>query len=286
MGRRESLNAQLQEAIALAQAGQRVEARRLLEAIVEADPRQETAWMWLATVAGDRDERLRFLRRALALNPSNPTTAQAYRQLTGDDYAPEPAGDTPPGRGWRAHLTQDAPISLPFVLVLMVLAAGAVIAIVVIANNRSDDGQGSSRPTLTPVFILPTATATFGPPPTITRTPFPTYTLGPSPTSIWLAPPATWTVEPTLTIPPSRTLLPSLTPIPTRTITPSPAPATATDTPGPDSPTLSGVATLTPAATRDRQRLTQTAAAELTLSAPPPTTAPTATPEATEINFN
>ncbi len=67
--RRAEITEKLQQAIALAQAGQQADARRLLEEVVAADPQQTLAWMWLATVAGDRDERVRYLARALALEP-------------------------------------------------------------------------------------------------------------------------------------------------------------------------------------------------------------------------
>ena len=66
---RAEVNARLKEAIALAQAGQRIEARRLFSEVVNADPRQELAWMWLATVSTNRDERIDYLEHALALNP-------------------------------------------------------------------------------------------------------------------------------------------------------------------------------------------------------------------------
>ncbi len=84
---RAEVNARLKEAIALAQAGQRIEARRLFSEVVNADPRQELAWMWLATVSTNRDERIDYLEHALALNPQNPTTRRAYEQLTGTPYA-------------------------------------------------------------------------------------------------------------------------------------------------------------------------------------------------------
>ena len=71
----------------LAQNGQHTEARRLLEQIVEADPRQEMAWMWLASVATSRADRVTFLERALALNPANATAQNAYIQLTGQAFA-------------------------------------------------------------------------------------------------------------------------------------------------------------------------------------------------------
>jgi predicted Zn-dependent protease len=107
------LKAKLQEAITLAQAGQRTEARRLLNEVVEADPTQELAWMWLASVSTDREERIQFLERALTLNPDNPTTQQAYAQLTGHPFEPPPPSTSESRRpAWSKSLGREAPISL------------------------------------------------------------------------------------------------------------------------------------------------------------------------------
>jgi hypothetical protein len=236
---RGELNARLKEAIALAQAGQRLEARGLLSQIVEADPRQELAWMWLATVSTGREERIEYLERALALNPDNPTTRRAYEKLTGETYgssrpsAPPPAvpaSAAPPPPNvprWLRALGQDAPISMTNFFILMVLAAAAVIVIMVVNTTRDSSPRKS-----TPRFVLPTAlpspTSRFSPTPS--DTPRPTHTPGPSPTSVWNAPPPTWTTVPTATEAPSATPVPTATDTPTLTASPSPPPLTATFT--------------------------------------------------------
>jgi len=253
-------------AIALAQSGQHAEARRLLEQIAEVAPDLEAVWLWLATVAPDRAERMAFLERALAINPDNATTRAAYAKLAGKP--PEPLA--PPSRKRPAQLemrTRDAPVSRGNVI--MILAVGVVaVFVVVLAVNLRGEATGPRTPPA-PLFNLPTATWTPRMSPTPSRTLRPTNTPGPSPTSIWDTPPPTWTVSPTrppLTPSPSPTLPPrptntaSFTPLlPTATFTripptdtPTPAPATQTaafaltsDAPGGD-PARPASATATP----------------------------------------
>ncbi len=198
--------AALQDAIMLAQNGQHTEARRLLEQIVEADPRQEMAWMWLASVATSRADRVTFLERALALNPANTTAQNAYLQLTGQAFAAPAAQPVMPDSS-RGLLRAAA-----IVITMLVLVIAAAF---VLAGQLVEDDSGSSRPipTLRPIGDQPAGALDVFP--TITRTPFPTRTPGPSPTSIWAAPPPTWTPPPAGSPVPTRTPAPSFTPLPT-----------------------------------------------------------------------
>jgi hypothetical protein len=247
------LRAKLQEASALAQAGQRTEARRLLNGIVAADPTQELAWLWLATVSTDRQERIQFLERVLALNPHNSTAQKAYAQLTGHEYLPPPpaAESDAPRPDLKKKLTQDTQLPLTSIFTLMALAAVAVIVIMIVVNSRNDNKSGSKdRPDPTLPFILPTRTPTWGPSPTNTGTPFPTPTEGPSPTRIWDVGVPTWTPVPTRTQPPTLTPLPTSTPLPTQTDTPTLAPPSETFTPGPATASPTPGAVITRRATR------------------------------------
>lgn len=63
--------AEVERAVALIEKGQREEGRVILEALVEADPRHETAWLWLAAITRDRDMKLGYLDKALAANPQS-----------------------------------------------------------------------------------------------------------------------------------------------------------------------------------------------------------------------
>ncbi len=241
--RRAEIADRLQQAIALAQAGQHSDARRLLEEVVAADPQQALAWMWLATVARDRDERVRCLARALALEPDNRAAQDAYQQLTGQVYMPPPS--SPSRTGWRRVLLGDAPLGLGSYLLLLLVGAAAVVVIALVASGRDDEKQADIPPT--PRFGLPSATAAPHVSPTPSVTPWPTRTPGPSPTLLWDAPPPTWTPVPTDTPAPSRTPAPSATSTPTAGLTPTPVPPSATFTPLPPTSTRTPSLTAQPA---------------------------------------
>ncbi len=228
---RADLTARLQEAIALAQAGQRMEARRLLQQILAEDPQLVPAWVWLATVTADRAEKVACLERALTLEPDNRTAQQAYLHLTGHAYEPPPP--TPTRSGWSA-LTADAPIGLVSFALILLVGAAAVVIIALAINARNETRPVRTPPTRILASPVPTATPFLSPTASATRRP--TITPGPSPTSIWAAPPPTWTLQPTDTPAPTFTPLPTRTPVPSATHTPWPTPS-ATFTPLPPSAT-------------------------------------------------
>jgi tetratricopeptide (TPR) repeat protein len=61
----------LQRAIQLARAGQKTEARDLLLQVVEVDPRNEMAWMWLAGLVETLEDRIIACENVLTINPAN-----------------------------------------------------------------------------------------------------------------------------------------------------------------------------------------------------------------------
>ncbi|MDW8325325.1 MAG: YIP1 family protein [Anaerolineales bacterium] len=64
-----SARAELERAVALIEEGRREEGRSILETLVEADPKNESAWLWLAAITRDREMKLGYLDKALAANP-------------------------------------------------------------------------------------------------------------------------------------------------------------------------------------------------------------------------
>lgn len=68
----------LTEGQSAARRGDRAMARALLTQLVEQDPRNEEAWMWLSGVVTDADEQQICLENALVINPNN---AQARKGL-------------------------------------------------------------------------------------------------------------------------------------------------------------------------------------------------------------
>lgn len=218
--RSSDIQAQLHDAIRLAQSGQRSEARRLLERIVQQEPDRAVAWMWLATVTTDRAERVTFLERALTLDPANARAQDAYAQLTGRAFEPPPA---PPAAQVSGAVQR---ISPSVVNVVVIVGLVLVIGMVVLLLLGVFDSDSSA--TVLPTVPSRTPSNTPGPSPTATWTPLPTSTPGPSPTSIWDAPPATWT--PPAAQPATRAPAPTRTPAPRPTATATASPEAGAET--------------------------------------------------------
>lgn len=70
-----------QRGIAAAKAGQNDVARQLLQQSIRLEPRNEAAWIWLASVAQDRRERLFCFQKLLEINPQNETALKALRAM-------------------------------------------------------------------------------------------------------------------------------------------------------------------------------------------------------------
>lgn len=86
-----------QQGIAAAKAGQNDQARQLLQQSLRLDPRNEAAWIWLASLARDRRERLICFQKVLEINPGNETALKALQsmgiqpeELLGQQVAPTP----------------------------------------------------------------------------------------------------------------------------------------------------------------------------------------------------
>lgn len=69
------------QGIAAAKAGQKDQARQLLQQSLQLEPRSEAAWLWLISLARDSRERLFYLNRLLEINPANEMGLQALQQL-------------------------------------------------------------------------------------------------------------------------------------------------------------------------------------------------------------
>jgi len=66
----------LDRAIAAARMGRNVEARALLEAVLEVDDRNEQAWLWMSGVVDSDEERIICLENVLTINPRNEAARQ------------------------------------------------------------------------------------------------------------------------------------------------------------------------------------------------------------------
>ncbi|NOG48290.1 MAG: hypothetical protein HND48_01715 [Chloroflexi bacterium] len=61
-----------------------------MEEVVGQDDRNELAWIWLATVAINANERRDYLRRVLEINPRNQRAREALSRL-GDESTLRPS---------------------------------------------------------------------------------------------------------------------------------------------------------------------------------------------------
>lgn len=95
-----------QQGIQAAKAGQKEEARQLLQQSIRMEPDNEAAWLWLASVARDNRERVFCLQKLLEINPENETARKALEAAT---PAPTPTTTQTIKRLPNAPVTQPAP---------------------------------------------------------------------------------------------------------------------------------------------------------------------------------
>ena len=82
---RNAMNTTLQQAIAAIETGDTWSAQQLLIQVLRAEPRNETAWLWLSTTFDDLEKRHYCLRQVLALNPDNELALEWQQQLATRD---------------------------------------------------------------------------------------------------------------------------------------------------------------------------------------------------------
>lgn len=76
-----SLQEKLRQGIEAARKGDKIAAQRLLRVVVESEPNNEVAWMWLASTLENLQERREALQEALRINPKNTRAQEALKQL-------------------------------------------------------------------------------------------------------------------------------------------------------------------------------------------------------------
>jgi len=86
----------LRRGIAAARADQRETARRYLQQVIELEPTQEQAWLWLSTVAETPVAAQACLEQALRINPNNTATRQALAALQRGISKPPPSPSSQP----------------------------------------------------------------------------------------------------------------------------------------------------------------------------------------------
>ena len=100
-----------QRGIAAAKAGQNDSARQLLQQSLRLDPASEPAWIWLASIARDRRERLFCFQKLLEINPQNETALKALASM---GITPDQLGGQPTAAPVQQSVQPAAPgVPLP-----------------------------------------------------------------------------------------------------------------------------------------------------------------------------
>ncbi|MGQ9889795.1 MAG: hypothetical protein ACUVSX_15110 [Aggregatilineales bacterium] len=196
------LQEKLRLGIEAARRGDREAARLLLRQVLSADPRSESAWLWLASVVDSLAERRACLQNVLKLNPNNQRAREALSRLdaaVAGRPAP-PARRTPPQPAAREQAGGFSPV-IAALLVVAVLALVVFLAVNVLGsaslapvNQATAEAAINPTPTQTPDPASYTATPFFGVlvtlapdavnlPPTFTPTYTPTASVTPTPTA-------------------------------------------------------------------------------------------------------
>ena len=138
----------LQQAIAAIKAGDKKTGQQLIAQVIKADPKNEAAWLWMASTLDDPQEKKECLQKVLQINPDNEMAKKALAafERPGEpaelprlqDIAPKPAQEAAPStdlvgtRMWRLSL-----FVLGGVAVLLVLCIGAMLVLPSIVRHEA-----------------------------------------------------------------------------------------------------------------------------------------------------
>ena len=96
MSEKEKVAETLQKGIRAARRGYKEPARRLLSQVLQVDPQNEEAWLWLSRVMDTPQERAECLRRVLAIHPDNRWASEQLAALEAEALPGEEAGAPAP----------------------------------------------------------------------------------------------------------------------------------------------------------------------------------------------
>lgn len=191
-----SIETLLKQAELAAREGRPAEARRAFQAVLNLDPTDETALLWLAYLARDGRASLVYLARLLEVNPHHSQARAAIRRARKRVPTSQPGPVPLPPQ--RARPWTPYGLALTLALVSLIIGLGLQFRRHANALNAADPTstliptavalatftpEPSPSPTPTP---LPTATSTPTPSPTATPTPLPTVTSTPPPSWAWV----------------------------------------------------------------------------------------------------
>lgn len=210
----QSHDALLRQAFELAQTNKRAEARQLILRVVTQDEENARAWMLLARITTDLDERRTALMNVVNLEPFNTKAQEALAELEGKLAISRAIGDTPEKRKSGRRVLR----TFLFVLIglMALIALGVVILVAVRNSQRSTEVAEITQfavnlnNTQTAIALVANATETAVQQAIVDIT-----------STYLAAPTATNTPRPTL--PPENTATPTITPTPTNTRVAPPA---------------------------------------------------------------
>jgi len=161
----------LQQAINAIQGGDISQGRQLLARAVQANPLDEHAWLWLASVHEDPDQRRACLQRVLSLNPDNEIAQRTLAQLDPshragnvppiDEPVTKPTTATPVGRAvpggmptWKEQDKRRAMRWLSILLAVLVVAAWGLIIGWVILSPAPVEATPAVPASDTSLFVI------------------------------------------------------------------------------------------------------------------------------------
>ena len=98
------LETAIETAIEAIKAGDREAGKRLLVRVIQQDPRNEMAWLWMTRVVDSNEERVKCLQYVLEINPNNEAARRGLLSLQGEhpqQEPPPPDATVPPETGDR-----------------------------------------------------------------------------------------------------------------------------------------------------------------------------------------
>ena len=113
-------NYELRQAIDLFRSNKRGQAQQILEKLVVDEPRNELAWLWLASCKTNEDDKLKCLQEVISINPHNQKARDILRKLSMDEpqarsAAPAIVAETPlPDQGAAAVSASENVESEPY----------------------------------------------------------------------------------------------------------------------------------------------------------------------------
>lgn len=200
----------LREGIEAARRGDKITAQRLLRQVVDDDPGNEVAWMWLASTAPTLEERRSYLERVLKLNPKNTRAREALDQLAG--LLPTTSVGARPQQPRTSARAGGGNLPIGYIVVgaaaLVLVIVGIIFASAL--TQRPAPPNEATRESISALLPSDTPAPTRGPSPTPTASPFYGVIVA-QPTNNATLPP---TFTPTFTPTPSNTPTPTITPYP------------------------------------------------------------------------